>query len=179
MPLFGASKSRVSELEEKVDELQDDKQRLRSTTNRLDTHVSHLEDAVEDHRKVLRETAVDYDFESLPRVPNKTGVCEELEEDCKAWKETENATVKLVIPEGTRVVWPDKNAFGSRKLRAEKAVVADIVNTYDDTLIDKSQYDPSFEYIIGDTVTPDNGFDPRTDGPCHGGIHFYRKRLHL
>jgi hypothetical protein len=75
-----------------------------------------------------------------------------------------NAIVELAIPRSAKRV----NAYGSRKCRAEYAVVVSAPEGGA-----TSQHDSSFIYRQGETVRPSNGFcdDPRIE--CAPGIHFF------
>jgi hypothetical protein len=83
------------------------------------------------------------------------------------WKKCSgNGIVELMIPRSARRV----NAYGSRKCRAEYAVV---VSAPEGAV---SQHDSTFAYKTGETVRPANGFcdDPRIE--CAAGIHFFITR---
>lgn len=83
--------------------------------------------------------------------------------------------IKLLIPEDAK----RSSAFG-RKCRCSKAEVLDI-QTLDGVSLGSlaiaySLYDRSFEYRVGETVTPENGFDEDRFVECAGGIHFFLNR---
>ena len=77
------------------------------------------------------------------------------------------AVVTLEIPRGAARV----NAYGSRKCRAEYAVVVDAPASGA-----MSQHDSSFEYRVGATVRPREAFDPDPRVECASGIHFFITR---
>ena len=81
------------------------------------------------------------------------------------YKKTTSGVVTLTIPEAARRV----NAYGSRKCRAEYAVV---VEAPEDA---RSIHDSDFVYTVGQTVRPDS-FDPDPRIECSHGIHFFVTR---
>lgn len=86
------------------------------------------------------------------------------------FKKAENCVVELLIPEDAK----RSSAFG-RKCRCDKAKVLSISNldgTPAGKLFVKSDYDPNFIYLIGETVEVTN-FDEDRWNECSNGIHFY------
>lgn len=79
--------------------------------------------------------------------------------------------IKLEVPEKAKRVYCDE-----LKIRVSKAKVIGFYNLDGSTLPDDSEvvsgYDHNFKYKIGDTVKPENEFDP-TSGSCGSGIHGY------
>jgi Family of unknown function (DUF5758)/Pentapeptide repeats (8 copies) len=83
------------------------------------------------------------------------------------WKKVAGGgIVELMIPRSARRV----NAYGSRKCRAEYAVV---VSAPEGAV---SQHDNTFTYKTGETVRPSNGFDDDVRVECAAGIHFFITR---
>jgi hypothetical protein len=81
------------------------------------------------------------------------------------YKKTTTGIVTLSIPVSAGRV----NAYGSRKCRAEYAVVIDAPDG------SRSLHDSDFTYTIGQTVRPDS-FDPDPRVECSHGIHFFITR---
>jgi hypothetical protein len=98
----------------------------------------------------------------------KLMMCPEFGEFIGFKKCRNNTIVTLRIPEDAK-----RSSATSRKCRCSKAVVVriedsegnDIKSTY-------SQHDCNFEYIVGQTVTPDE-FDDNRWNECSSGIHFF------
>ena len=89
------------------------------------------------------------------------------------WKKVSGHIVKLQIPEDAR-----RSSAGGEKCRCDKAYVVEIQNM-DGTKADietiHSNYDSSFVYTVGATVTvPD--FDDNRWNECAPGIHFFIDR---
>jgi hypothetical protein len=80
------------------------------------------------------------------------------------------AIATLLIPSAARRV----NKIGSRKCRAEWAVVMDIEGASDATAC--SNHDPTFTYTAGGTVRPREPFDDDVREECASGIHFFITR---
>lgn len=81
------------------------------------------------------------------------------------WEKTTEGIVQLRIPEKAKRV----NAYGSRKCRAEYAVVVSAPEGAKDC------HSSTVEYIEGRTVRPDS-FDPDPRVECSHGIHFFITR---
>jgi hypothetical protein len=84
----------------------------------------------------------------------------------------ESCIVQLEIPRGSRVSHPE-----GHKLRTDKAIVLAIYRIVG-TKIERymghafSSYDPTFIYIVGQTVSVDN-YDTNYRAQCSSGIHFF------
>jgi hypothetical protein len=81
------------------------------------------------------------------------------------WKKTRAGVVELAIPRSAARV----NAYGSRKCRAEYAVVV----TAPEGAV--SMHDGKTTYAVGQTVRPDS-YDPDPRVECSHGIHFFITR---
>jgi hypothetical protein len=82
------------------------------------------------------------------------------------WKKVRGGEiVELAIPRGAARV----NAYGSRKCRAEYAVVVAAPPGA------TSLYDSATKYVVGATVRPDS-YDPDPRVECSHGIHFFLTR---
>ena len=95
------------------------------------------------------------------------------EGDLIGWKKARGqAIVKLSIPNGAR----RSNATG-RKCRAESATVLAVYNQAGDNIEEAvSGYDSRLIYRVGETVTPNNGFEEDPLKECAPGIHFFITR---
>jgi hypothetical protein len=83
----------------------------------------------------------------------------------EVYKKTSAGVVTLLIPRSAARV----NAYGSRKCRAEYALVLDAPEGA------VSQHDNRTKYVVGETVYPDSyNPDPRIE--CSHGIHFFLTR---
>ena len=89
-----------------------------------------------------------------------------------AWKKCKDSTiVKLLIPEDAK-----RSSATSRKCRASKAVVLSIYNKKNEEILEThSNYDESFIYKVGETVSVNN-FDDNRWNECASGIHFFITR---
>ncbi|MDR1902413.1 MAG: DUF5758 domain-containing protein [Treponema sp.] len=82
-----------------------------------------------------------------------------------AWKKCRDGIlVKLLIPEEAK-----RSSATSRKCRADKAVVIDIIGA-DEAV---SQHDDNFIYRKGETVLPKEPFNEDRWVECGSGIHFF------
>lgn len=93
---------------------------------------------------------------------------------CKAHgNDKRGLIVKLHIPEDAK-----RSSSTGRKCRCEKAVVLEI-QEIDGTKADccaYSTYDQSFEYKVGETVSPKEAFNEDRWAECASGIHFFLNR---
>lgn len=189
--LFGGNSAknadRIEELEERLDE-------ARSRADNAMARARSAEDWAEDYAETavtIAQAAQENALGDLDTVNSKTNTVETLDEPKIAWKATQNFVVKLLLPEGAQVVHPES---GDKK-RADEAVVLSFHevderpadNTFADVhrmeeyvvedpalaTTDNSKYDYSFEYNIGERVTPNNGFNTSTTSRCTAGIHFF------
>ena len=88
------------------------------------------------------------------------------------WKKAKNRIVKLEIPSDAKRL----NATG-RKCRASKARVLAIFDKAGNEVNNAySNYDPSFEYTVGETVRPTGDFNEDRWEECSAGIHFFITR---
>jgi hypothetical protein len=93
--------------------------------------------------------------------------------DIIGWKKLRNGLIaKLSIPAKAKRL----NSIGSRKCRAEYAIVLAIYDGKKKAKEGYGHYDSTFLYTTGATVTPD-GFDPDTRVECSHGIHFFITRI--
>jgi len=76
--------------------------------------------------------------------------------------------VKLLIPENAK-----RSSATTYKCRADRAIVLEISDGSDCAI---SQYDDSFIYKVGETVTVNN-FDNNRWNECSTGIHFFMSKL--
>jgi hypothetical protein len=83
----------------------------------------------------------------------------------EVYKKTSAGVVTLLIPRSAARV----NAYGSRKCRAEYALVLDAPEGA------VSQHDNHTKYVVGETVYPDS-YDPDPRIECSHGIHFFLTR---
>jgi hypothetical protein len=90
------------------------------------------------------------------------------------WKKAaDNRIVKLQIPSGTR-----RSHASGRKCRAEHAKVLAVYDSQGNEVDSAtSDYDHTFPYTVGATVTPTLPFDDDMWNECSSGIHFYITRL--
>ena len=89
-----------------------------------------------------------------------------------AWKKLVDGEIaKLKIPASVRRV----NAIGSKKCRAEMAIVLSIEKNGKQIKKAKSQHDPNFVYCVGEWVKADN-YDASWYKECSGGIHFFMSK---
>ena len=79
---------------------------------------------------------------------------------------------KLLIPSTAK----RSHAFG-RKCRASEAKVLGIWNGETKVESGVSDYNSSFVYRVGETVTPENPFSEEWMDECQSGIHFYITRI--
>lgn len=83
--------------------------------------------------------------------------------------------IKLLIPEDAK-----RSCAFSNKCRCDKAKVLDIQDLSGDYSlcysIAHSNYDPTFKYNIGETITPKTPFDTNPFNECSSGIHFFMSR---
>ena len=82
--------------------------------------------------------------------------------------------IKLLIPEDAK-----RSCALSNKCRCDKAKVLDIQDMFGKSLHDTiaySQFDPTFKYNIGETITPRKPFDDNPFNECSSGIHFFMSR---
>ena len=83
-----------------------------------------------------------------------------------------NCFVKLRIPAKAK-----RSSSSGRKCRCSEAKVLGFYdsdgNRLPDNLVARSQYNPDFEYKVGSTVKPDNGFEENRFIECAPGIHFF------
>ena len=82
--------------------------------------------------------------------------------------------IKLLIPEDAK-----RSCAFSNKCRCDKAKVLDIQDLSGNSLRDTiaySKFDPTFEYKIGETITPRKPFDDDPFNECSNGIHFFMSR---
>lgn len=88
------------------------------------------------------------------------------------FKKCRNDTiVKLLIPEDAK-----RSSGTSRKCRADKAIVLEIINKYGkETETAESIYDNDFIYKLGETVEVED-FDGNRWEECSTGIHFFITR---
>ena len=90
------------------------------------------------------------------------------EGDVIGWKKCQdNVIVKLRIPADVK----RSNATG-RKCRAERAEVLEVIGA----AVGVSDWDSSFVYRVGETVTPTDAFDEDRFCECAPGIHFFITR---
>ena len=93
--------------------------------------------------------------------------------DIIGWKKLRNGLIaKLSIPAKAKRL----NSIGSRKCRAEYAIVLAIYDGKKKVKKGYGQHDSTFLYTTGATVTPDS-FDPDTRAGCSHGIHFFITRF--
>lgn len=85
------------------------------------------------------------------------------------WKKLSNSMAKLAIPENAKRV----NAIGSRKCRADKALVLEIVGF--GGAADYDKHTGTLLYRVGEWVFPDK-FDDSPFEECSNGIHFFLTR---
>jgi hypothetical protein len=91
------------------------------------------------------------------------------EGDIIGWKKCEGGViVKLKIPSNAK----RSHAHG-RKCRAEFAEVLEVIGAD----VGYSQWSSAFEYRVGATVKPLNGFHDDWCEECAGGIHFFITRI--
>lgn len=83
----------------------------------------------------------------------------------RGFKKVSNGIVILEIPRSARRC----NAIGSRKCRAEVAIVIDAPDNA------VSRHDKELAYRVGETVKPD-AYDPDVRVECSHGIHFFLTR---
>ena len=86
------------------------------------------------------------------------------------WKKVHDLLIKLLIPEDAK-----RSSAGTRKCRASKAVVLDIIDPNGDkyTLpVENRNYSPYVTYEVGKEVLPDSWDDNRWN-ECSHGIHFF------
>ncbi len=83
----------------------------------------------------------------------------------RVYKKTSTGVAVLSIPNSAGRV----NAYGSRKCRAEFAVVLEAPEGA------VSQHDRVTKYVVGETVRPDS-YDPDPRVECSHGIHFFLTR---
>jgi hypothetical protein len=83
----------------------------------------------------------------------------------EVYKKTSAGVVTLLIPRSAARV----NAYGSRKCRAEYALVLDAPEGA------VSKHDNHTKYVVGETVYPDS-YDPDPRIECSHGIHFFLTR---
>src|SRR5690606_27251553 len=83
----------------------------------------------------------------------------------RGYKKVSTGIVTLEIPRSARRC----NAIGSRKCRAEYAIVIDAPDNA------VSLHDSKFAYRTGETVKPDS-YDPDVRIECSHGIHFFLTR---
>ncbi|MBO7452299.1 MAG: pentapeptide repeat-containing protein [Clostridiales bacterium] len=78
--------------------------------------------------------------------------------------------IKLEIPKDAI-----RSSSTGTKCRCDKAKVLDIVSLDEREHYSRaySMFDSNFVYEVGNTVTPQNGFDPNRWNECAGGIHFF------
>ena len=94
------------------------------------------------------------------------------EGDIIGWKKANDKIVKLLIPSGAR-----RSHATGRKCRADRAIVLAIFDGNTEVNEARSNYDRTFVYRIGETVTPNNGFGENQWQECAAGIHFYISRI--
>ena len=93
--------------------------------------------------------------------------------DIIGWKKLRgNLIAKLSIPAKAKRL----NSIGSRKCRAEYAIVLAIYDGKKKVKEGYGMHDSTFLYTTGATVTPDS-FDPDPRVECSNGIHFFITRL--
>jgi hypothetical protein len=83
----------------------------------------------------------------------------------RVYKKTTTGIAVLIIPNSAARV----NAYGSRKCRAEFALVLEAPEGA------VSRHDRSTKYVVGETVRPDS-YDPDPRVECSHGIHFFLTR---
>lgn len=102
----------------------------------------------------------------------------------KVYRKNGNPAVALLeIPKNTQIfvgcrrhsgsMWSSRDAY--RKCRAERAVVHGFFTLDEKPLLvnsTQSEFDPSFNYRLGETVTPLGGFSTNSE-ECEPGIHFF------
>ena len=110
-----------------------------------------------------------YDAKDVPFIPMS---CPDIG-SFTAWKKARGYIVKLLIPEDAR-----RSSSTGRKCRCDKAIVIAIETLNGEPAgLDEiaSDYDDTFIYKIGETVTVPNFCEDRFKG-CADGIHFFINR---
>lgn len=195
MGLFGPSKS---ELEDRIEALENELESARSTANnakqnaeRAHRRARKAEERATEKAEMAAEIAHSLSDLHTPEagdLDDKSGVVEKLDEPKIVWKATRQHIAKLLLPEGTTVVHPN---HGEKK-RADQAIVLAFHNVetcFEDRLTtmteeyvdpdpacvieDRSNYLASFQYKIGDTVTPNEKLNTDITVACESGIHFF------
>ena len=93
--------------------------------------------------------------------------------DIIGWKKLRDGLIaKLSIPAKVKRV----NAIGSRKCRAEQAIVLAIYDGEKKVKMGYGQHNPQFLYTEGAVVIPDK-YDPDPRVKCSNGIHFFITRI--
>jgi len=192
MGLFGPSKSeladRIEELEATVEEQKQQMQdEILSLKERVDRKEDEARSQAENAAQIAHAVGRIH-TNNFKEVQDKDGVVETLDEPRLAWKATNNNVVKLLIPEGARVVHPWKSDVSrGRKKRTDEAIPVAFYDVKKGGIIfskkrdeqpnmmvsDRSKKDSMFEYNIGEKATPNKPLNTRLDKECTSGIHFF------
>lgn len=185
MGLFGPSKSeladRIDELENKLDEARDEADTAHARADIAYDRAGEAKKEAKQNAQTAAEIAhaLHGMATNLPQVESLNDEVETLDEPHIAYKATENYIVELVLPAGTTVVHP----YGTKK-RCDQAIVtafynADRYGVEDAPALetqDHSKYDWSFDYNIGEKVTPEDALNTDSSVECESGIHFWRTK---
>ena len=115
--------------------------------------------------------------------------------DLRSAKNAEFAIAQTIItPDGDLIGWkkcrhnrivqlriPADAARSNASSRKCRAAAAEVLAIFDDAgnPVDtaESRHDERFVYRVGETVTPDEPFDPDRWNECASGLHFYLTRV--
>lgn len=197
--IFGQN---TNELEERIEELESRLDQARAERDAAREEIDRLQREA-NGAKAIAESAVERQVEHAEPLNDLTGTIETLDQDRIAWKATRNHIVKLLIPQGARVVHPYHDEVGTpgfhnfevRKKRTDKAVVVGFYNVdgygsanerrqvstagkiADDRMAaasrDRSMHDDTFTYEVGEEVEPEYALNTNLHTECHSGIHIF------
>lgn len=197
MGLFGPSKA---ELEQRIDELESHIDTVEERALQAENEASAANRKVDDYRCQLNEKAEnaatiahalnELHVGEVEELENKSGTVEVLDEPRIAWKATSNHVLKLLLPEGTKVVHPEDSR--DDKKRGDQAIPLAFFDVtrrarmfeYDvrvadeptESVNDTSQNRGRFEYTIGEKATPEEPLDTDISAECRSGIHFFTSK---
>jgi hypothetical protein len=194
MGLFGPSKSelqqRIDELESHIEAVEDRAMRAENEADaayrKVDDYAQRIEEKAE-NAVTIAHALNELHVGEVEELEDKNGTVEVLDEPRIAWKATSKHVLKLLLPEGAKVVHPEDSR--DDKKRGDQAIPLAFYDveqeTFGDlyaedepttTVEDRSQNRCGFEYNIGEKATPEEPLNTDIGAECRSGIHFFASK---